>query len=86
MNSYGHHEDDNDWDADDADSGDDSHDEPTVPCPFCRSLILEDSPWCPHCERYLSAEDHAGPRRPLWVFATALVCLAMAVWWIFAAM
>ncbi len=74
-------DDDDDWD-DDGDSGDDSADEPTVPCPYCRREILEDSPRCPHCERYLSAEDSPLPRRPLWVVVTALICLAMVLWWL----
>ena len=87
MNAY--REDDEDADDDEWDDevdgwGDDSDDEPTVPCPFCRREILEDTPRCPHCERYLSAEDHAGSRQPLWVVATAVVCLAIALWWIFA--
>jgi hypothetical protein len=75
---------DDDWDDDEADlDGDDTDDdgEPTVPCPYCRREILEDTPRCPHCERFISAEDHAGPRRPLWVTATALVCLGIALWW-----
>ena len=78
-------DDDDDWEDVEADLGDDSDEEPTVPCPSCHRDILEDSPRCPYCERYLSAEDHAGPRKPAWVIATALVCLAVAVWWVFAA-
>jgi hypothetical protein len=74
-----------DWDDDDADFGDEPDEEPTVPCPYCRREMLEDSPRCPHCERYISAEDHAGPRKPSWVIATAVVCLAIACWWVFAA-
>ena len=72
-----------DWD-DDADFDDDS-DEPTVPCPSCGQEILEDSPYCPHCQRYVSAEDQAGPRRPLWVIVTAVICLGTAIWWVFTA-
>lgn len=64
--------------------GDDSADEPTVPCPYCRREILEDTPRCPSCGSFISAEDHAGQRRPVWVFITALICLGMAVWWAFA--
>ena len=71
-------EDDDEWD----DGGDDSDDEPTVPCPYCRREMLEDSPRCPHCERYISAEDSAAPRKPLWVIATALICLAIVLWWL----
>lgn len=74
--------DDDDWDVNGDDSGDDSADEPTVPCPYCRRDMLEDSPRCPHCERYISAEDTALPRKPLWVIVTALVCLAMVLWWL----
>ena len=75
--------DEDEWDDVEADLGDDSEDEPTVPCPFCRREILEDSPRCPYCERYVSAEDHAGQRKPDWIIATAVACLGIAIWWIF---
>lgn len=79
-------EDRDDWEQDDWDEeGDDSDEEPTVPCPYCRREILEDTPRCPYCERYVSAEDHAGPRKPAWVVFTALVCLGIAIWWALAA-
>ena len=72
-----------DWD-DDSDSGDqDPDDEPTIPCPYCRREILEDSPRCPFCEQYISAEDSPGPGKPFWVVATALICLAIALWLVF---
>ena len=74
-------EDDDDWN-DEGDGDDDSDDEPTVPCPYCRREMLEDSPRCPHCERYISAEDTSPPRKPLWVIATALICLAIVLWWL----
>ena len=76
--------DEDDWDEDDADLGadQDSDDEPTVPCPYCRREILEDSPRCPSCERYISAADHAARRKLLWVTATALICLGVAIWWL----
>jgi hypothetical protein len=92
MTAYRDDDRDEDWDnnedcdnEEEGDFDDDSSDEPTVPCPYCDQEILEDSPYCPHCERFISAEDHAGPRRPLWVLVTALICLAMALWWVFAA-
>ena len=86
MNVYrDQDEDEDDWSDDEADGGDDSDDEPTVSCPYCKAEILEDSPRCPSCERYISAEDHAGPRKPRWVIATALICLGVAVWWLVAA-
>jgi len=75
-------DDDDDWD-DDAVAGDADDDAPTVPCPYCRREIVEDTPRCPHCERYLSAEDHAGAGRPTWVVVTALLCLGAAIWWTF---
>jgi hypothetical protein len=74
-------EDEDEFEEDEFEEGDDSDDEPTVPCPSCRRMILEDSPRCPHCERYISAEDHAAPAKPLWVVVTALILLGMAVWW-----
>jgi uncharacterized paraquat-inducible protein A len=84
MNTY--RDEDEDWDDEEADSSDDSADgEPTVPCPYCKAEILEDSPRCPSCERYLSTEDHSSPQKPLWVVATAVVCLAIAIWLAFAA-
>ncbi|MFM8953492.1 MAG: hypothetical protein ACKOOF_10600 [Planctomycetaceae bacterium] len=33
----------------DEDWENDSDKEPTVPCPYCRRDILEDSPRCPYC-------------------------------------
>lgn len=71
-----------DWDEDDTGLGDDSDEEPAVPCPFCRREILEDAPRCPYCERYISAEDQAGSRKPAWVVVTALVCLGITIWWL----
>lgn len=50
-----------------------------VPCPFCRGDVLEDSPRCPHCERYLTDEDHARSGTPTWVIVTAVICLAAAI-------
>lgn len=75
-------EDNDDWD-DDGDSVDDSADDATVPCPYCRREILEDSPRCPYCEQYISAEDTTPARKPLWVIVAALICLGMVLWWLF---
>ena len=89
MNAFRDDDDeDDDWDDDEAEYGegtDDSDEEPTVPCPYCHREILEDSPRCPYCERYISAEDRAGPRKPLWIIATAFICLGIAIWWVIAA-
>lgn len=73
-------EEDDDWEEDDS-----IDDESTVPCPHCRREILEDTPRCPYCEQYISEEDRAAPRKPVWVIATALVLLGLAIWWAFAA-
>jgi hypothetical protein len=87
MNAFRDTDQDDDWDADEPEYGegsDDADEEPTVPCPYCRRDILEDSPRCPYCERYVSEEDHAGPGKPVWIIATALICLGIALWWVFA--
>ena len=79
MNAY------RDADDEDEDEDEGEDEEPTIPCPYCRREILEDSPRCPYCERYISDEDHAAPGKPLWVILTALLCLGIAVWWLFMA-
>jgi hypothetical protein len=90
MNAFRDHDDfdagdvdadDDAWD-DGPDVDDDSDDEPTVPCPACGRAIFEDSPYCPSCEQYVSAADHAAASKPVWVIATALVCLGLALWWV----
>jgi hypothetical protein len=61
-------------------SWDDEEDGDTMPCPYCRREIHDDSVRCPHCEQYLSAEDQ--PRGHGRLFLTcALVCLVLAVGW-----
>lgn len=94
MNSFRNSaDDDEDYDDDDYkdeidEEGDDSTDhgdqEPTLPCPYCGLEMLEDSPRCPSCGQYISAEDSPASTKPGWVIATALVCLAIAFWWVFA--
>jgi uncharacterized paraquat-inducible protein A len=91
MTFHDHDDDaDDDWDddpdlSDEGESDDEGDDESTVSCPFCRREIFEDSPRCPHCERYLSAEDFARSGKPLWVIVTAVICLAVAIWLAFVA-
>jgi hypothetical protein len=69
------------YDSDDEpeDDYDDEDDEPTVPCPWCRREILEDSPRCPYCEKYISAEDAPPTPKPWWIIITAVVCLYLIV-------
>ena len=67
----------------DGDGDDDSGDESMVPCPSCGRELLEDSPWCPTCDRYITDEEFRRAGRPMWVVVTAVVCLAIALWWAF---
>ncbi|MFL5342287.1 MAG: zinc ribbon domain-containing protein [Gemmataceae bacterium] len=59
----------------------DEDDDPTIPCPYCRKPIHEDSPRCPYCEQYISEEDAPPARKPRWLIVGAVVCLAVAVLW-----
>ncbi|MFZ4731986.1 MAG: zinc ribbon domain-containing protein [Pirellulales bacterium] len=61
--------------ADDSDDGGAG----LIPCPECGTPIDDDSPHCPACGHWLTAEEDPAPRRPLWVVVTALVCLGVAV-------
>ena len=58
-------------------------DTPTVPCPYCRHEIHEDAQRCPYCERYISAEDSPGQRRPWWVLVGVAICLYIVFSWFF---
>ena len=77
------------WD-DDFESDDDNSDlpssvddeEPTIPCPYCRTQIHEDSQRCPHCENYVSQEDAPSPRRPWWLFIGVSAGLWVVYKWI----
>lgn len=72
------------WDEDDlvADDWDDQDDEPTVPCPYCRREIFEDSVRCPHCGEYISEEDAPPGRKPWWIIIGALLGLVAILVWI----
>jgi hypothetical protein len=73
------------WEGDDSglgDANDNDEDEPTVPCPYCRREIFEDSPRCPHCGQYISDEDARGARKPWWIVLGALLCLAVVWVWV----
>jgi hypothetical protein len=60
--------------------GDDS--EPTIDCPYCGKDILETTPRCPHCERYISEEDFR-PRKKSWlIIVGAGLCLYVVYRWI----
>lgn len=71
--------DDDEWeDQDDLPTDDD---EPTMPCPYCRSEIHEDSVRCPHCEHYISSEDAPPTRKPWWMVLGVVVCLYLIYRW-----
>ena len=72
--------DEDDLDADDWDDQDD--DEPTVPCPYCRREIFEDSVRCPHCGEYISEEDAPPGKKPWWIIVGALLGLAAILVWV----
>jgi hypothetical protein len=69
------------WDGDEWDDGnfDSDEDEPTIPCPYCREEIHEQSLQCPHCGQYISEEDAPPGRKPWWIVIGVLLCLA-AIW------
>ena len=52
-----------------------------LPCPHCMAVIFNDSERCPACGHYLSDEERV-PRHPWWVVLGVLVCLALAIYWI----
>jgi len=76
-------DDETEWDGDDGDEfGAEDDDEPTVPCPHCGTEVHEDAQQCPHCERYISAEDAPPARKPWWIIIGAVVCLYVVARWI----
>ncbi len=66
---------------DDEEGWGDDDEEATIPCAHCRAMVHDDAEQCPHCGQYLSRE--VGPsRKPWWVVAGVVACLAMVTWWI----
>jgi hypothetical protein len=85
MPRWSHAEDDRDDDDEldeEADDYDSSDDEPTIPCPYCRREIHEDSQRCPYCAHYLSREDAPPARKPWWMILGVAVCLYVVYRWI----
>jgi hypothetical protein len=72
------------WSADDDDETDSEADEedPTVPCPYCRRQIHEESQRCPYCGNYISIEDAPASRKPVWFIVGLLACLSIVILWI----
>jgi hypothetical protein len=72
------------WEDDDDDDDlpeEDDDEEPTIPCPYCRREIHEDSQRCPYCEHYISSED-APVRKPWWLILGVGICLYVVYRWI----
>jgi hypothetical protein len=73
------------YDPDDLDWPEDDDEEPTIPCPYCRREIHEDSQRCPYCEHYVSREDAPPARKPWWIIIGVVACLYVVyrwnVWW-----
>ncbi|MGA2069266.1 MAG: hypothetical protein ABSG86_30220 [Thermoguttaceae bacterium] len=78
-----HYADEDDWNAD-GDPAEGFEDDPaaTVPCPYCRRPMHEDSPRCPSCGNYVSAEDAPPSRKPWWVVVGALLALYAVYRWL----
>lgn len=75
---------DDDWqdEADDEKDAADDNDEQTIPCPYCKHQIHEDSQRCPYCEQYISEEDAPATRKPWWIIVGTLLCLYAIYRWI----
>ncbi len=67
---------------DDDDWNDEEDEETTIPCPYCRHPIYEDSQRCPHCGNNISVEDAPPARKPWWIIVGALVVLYVVYRWI----
>src|SRR5690242_5278 len=71
--------------GEDAESDGDNFDDasPTTDCPYCGEVISEHAVQCPHCHSYLSVEDTARERRPLWVIIGFVLVGLILLTWIF---
>jgi hypothetical protein len=77
---------DEEWDEGEPDVRDDADasdvDESTIPCPYCKRHIHEDSQRCPYCEYYISKEDPPPARKPWWIILGTLLCLYIVYRWV----
>ena len=65
-------------DPSDTDTPGDETDD-TVPCPYCGREVYESAERCPHCGSYVSDEDAPRRRRPWWLVAGVVLCLAIVL-------
>jgi hypothetical protein len=75
-------EDDEGWRDEHDDAPEEDDEAEVVQCRYCRREIYEDAEQCPHCGKYQSQEDSAGPVRPWWIWVGAIVCLYVVYRWI----
>lgn len=66
-----------DQDPEGPDPADMSEEPATVPCPYCKREVLDDSVGCPYCGNYLSKEDDPSPREWWWVVALILLVMML---------
>ena len=52
-----------------------------IPCPHCNEFVHPDSPYCPYCEQYITAEAGHRRRKPWWIIIGILVTLTIAIMW-----
>jgi hypothetical protein len=77
----------NDWEDDfepedeDEFEPDEGDEDATIPCPYCRRQIHEESQRCPYCEQYISEEDAPG-RKPWWFILGFIACAFVIYLWI----
>jgi hypothetical protein len=70
------------WQGDEGVGESDEEDEPTIPCPYCRREIHEDSPQCPYCGQYIVEDDASATRKPWLIILGVLLCLLVVWFWI----
>ena len=63
--------------------GDSDVDDTTEPCPNCGEAIYDDAERCPHCGHYITEEHGRSSGKPWWVILGAVLCLAVAFYWLF---
>ena len=82
-----HHDEDDGHDLDDrelpdeSDMDDDDEQELLDPCPHCRKLLYDDTERCPHCCEYVTPSSNESIH-PTWVIATAVVTLAVMIYFL----